>query len=216
MPDLGVINQKTCIGRLSYHRRIKGSDTFAAIFDLLYYSCEITDRIVGSLEMCNDTSQTAIQLFNWTEIPERYDIDNIRFLDNVFDLHFGQQIGLEKIDRGKTLRILSQKGYEKGFVTFIKLAENKDRAFLTSSDGREYELCVERAESKLIIGLEKSTAKKYLLERFTNYVNRNPDTLAWLLFFNLNLKNSETREYDSKVLMNGMKVNHRNNESNKS
>jgi hypothetical protein len=195
--------------------RIKGSDTFAAIFNVLYESCEITEKIVKSLERCNDTSQPAIQLFNWTDIPERYDIDNIRFLDNVFDLRFGQRIGLEKIDRGKTLRILNQEGYGKGFVTLIKLTENNDRAFLTSSDGMRYELCVERAANKLIIGLEKAAAKKYLLERFTNYVNRNPDTFNWLLLVNLNVNNSETLEYDSKVLMNGMKFKHRNNEINK-
>jgi hypothetical protein len=198
--------------------RIKGSDNLAAIFNVLSDSCEITDKIVDSLERCNDTSQTAIQLFNWTDIPERYDIDNLRFLDNVFDLRFGHQIRLEKIDRGKTLRILNLEGYEKGSVTLIKLAENKDRAFLTSGDGKQYELSIERLDNKLIVSVEKRAAKKYLLERFSNYVNRDSESLAFVLLLNLNLnvKNSKTREYDTKVLMNDTKFKHGNDEINES
>ncbi|MFL6423379.1 MAG: hypothetical protein ACJ71R_07290, partial [Nitrososphaeraceae archaeon] len=69
--------------------RLKGPDVFTGIFKWLYHSCDFTEKIVDSLERCNDTLQTMIHLFNWADTPERYDIDNIRFLDNVFDLHLG-------------------------------------------------------------------------------------------------------------------------------
>jgi hypothetical protein len=189
--------------------RLKGQDIFAAIIDVLHDSCEITEKILDSLKRCNDTFETTIHLFNWFDIPERYDVDNIKFLDNIFDLHLGQQIRLEKTDKGKILRISD----ENENIVSIKLDEKEDKASLTSYYGNQYELCVERAHNKLIIGVEKSAAKKYLLERFSNYVNRDPESLAFILFLNLNVKSSETREYDSKVLMDGMKLKHGNDKS---
>jgi hypothetical protein len=69
-------------------------------------------------------------------------------------LHLGQQIKLEKIDKGKTLRILNEKGY----ITLIKLSENKDRVFLNSNDGREYELSVDPLDNKLTISIQTEAA----------------------------------------------------------
>jgi hypothetical protein len=123
---------------------LKGKHIFELLLKRLYDSCDFTEKVIGSLERCNDTSQMTVPLFNWADTTDRYHIDNLRFLENVFDLHLGQQIKLEKIDKGKTLRILNEKGY----ITLIKLSENKDRVFLISIDGRQYELSVDPLDNK--------------------------------------------------------------------
>lgn len=192
--------------------KLKGKDIFEQIFKHLYDSCDFTEKVIDSLERCNDTSQMTVQLFNWADNTDRYDIDNLRFLENVFDLHFGQHVKLEKINKGKTLRILNQKGY----VTLIKLTENKDRVFLTSIDGRQYELSIERPNNKLIISVQTEAAKKYLLERFANYIKNIPDSLGFTLSIILDLRHIEMREHNWNVLINDTKFKDWNDEINES
>ena len=149
---------------------LKGKHIFEEIFKHLYDSCDFTEKVIDSLERCNDASAMTVALFNWADTTDRYHIDNLRFLENAFDLHLAQNIKLEKIDKGKTLRISNEKGY----ITLIKLSENKDRVFLISIDGRQYELSVDRLGNKLIIGIRTEAAKKYLFETFGNYIKISP------------------------------------------
>ncbi|MFL6424611.1 MAG: hypothetical protein ACJ71R_13600 [Nitrososphaeraceae archaeon] len=191
---------------------LKGKHIFEQIFKHLYDSCDFTEKVIDSLERCNDTSEMTVALFNWADTTDRYHIDNLRFLENVFDLHLGQNIKLEKIDKGKTLRISNQKGY----ITLIKLSENKDRVFLNAMDGRQYELSVDSLDNKLFIGIQTEAAKKYLLETFGNYIKNISYSLVFSLSIILNLAHIEMREHNWNVLMNDAKFKHWHDEINKS
>ncbi|MFL6399257.1 MAG: hypothetical protein ACJ72J_06715 [Nitrososphaeraceae archaeon] len=201
----------SCLGKQTL-LELKGKHIFEQIFKHLYDSCDFTEKVIDSLERCNDTSEMTVPLFNWADTTGRYHIDNLRFLENVFDLHLGQNIKLEKIDKGKTLRISNQKGY----ITLIKLSENKDRVFLNAMDGRQYELSMDSLDNKLIIGIQTEAAKKYLLETFGNYIKNIPYSLVFSLSIILNLAHIEMREHNWNVLMNDAKFKHWHDEINKS
>jgi hypothetical protein len=157
---------------------IKGTTPFYEISRYLQKCCSATDNVLASLGKFSDI-QLTMPLFPWNG---EYDRSAIMILENEFQLNLGQKLRIEKIDKGRALRISD----ENDVVTLIKLDEEKvDRAFLILSDGRKYELGIERFNNELFVSIFIGGAEEVVFETFTNNIRNNLMSFVFSLVMGL-------------------------------
>ena len=183
---------------------IKGPVIAQEIFRYLNRCCDITYKIIESIEKHESMSRLEDPLFFWNCTPGQYDRDIIMALDCLFHLNLGQYARVEKIDEGQTLRILD----DKNDTTLIKLdRDREDRAFLICSDKRHYELNVHRyLNSGLAICIHPGIHKQHLLESFAEQIQHNVMSLVVSLVIRLTdldtIRDIEISDNDWRVLLN--------------
>ena len=184
---------------------------FYEISRYLQKCCGATDDVLASLEKFGN-KQLTMPLFPWNG---EYDRGAIMLLENEFRLSLGQTFRIEKIDKDRALKISN----ENDVVTLIKRDEEKeDRAFLILSDGRKYELGLERFNNELFVSIFIGVAHETVFEFFTNNIRNNLMSLVFSLVMGLTdqFQVSVVSDENWKILINDARFVHLLGETSKS
>lgn len=118
--------------------------------------------------------------FNWDN-PREYNSLAVPYLNSQFNLDLTEKIRIEKIDVNETRKIS-----DKAKSVFITLDEEKDKAILTTEEGKKYDLGVQ-LDNKNNLSIRVTSYREAALSGLALHINYNLLTLV----FSINLRITE-------------------------
>jgi hypothetical protein len=169
--------------------QIHHAASFGEVSSYLSKCCQEMETI---LSHSSDDSDLEFPLFNWNKVPGEDNEDLLYLMKELFGFKWTskENVKIEKSINKDTLKILSSKS-----SIFIRLDEEKNRAIMTTDDGRTFEFTVESTNEGLDIGFDFPVADWTRL-----YLWYHLGPLITNLAFFLIRSTSNTGIHDAKVL----------------
>jgi hypothetical protein len=150
---------------------------YISIFELFSYlirCCEITDNALTSLKTGEPVKKF---LFEWNSIPGDGEDFLLISMQSVFGFTWAikENVKIEKFENDNAIKVLSTDN-----SLFIRLEDKKNKAVMTTNDGRTFELIVRTHEhGQATVYFPYKSAEEGVLENIANQISLTVPILAF-------------------------------------